>query len=76
MSFMHWSKSVLIVGLVVLGLAILAYGFTTTDSAEFLGAEVEETDTPYRDYALPLAIGGIVLLVVGGFGAVQEAPRR
>ena len=54
-----------VLGIVFFLIGIGAYAYTiVVEGGLFQG---EEMETPYRSYAIPLFIGGIVLILVGAF---------
>ncbi len=58
--------SVLIIGIVFIVLGVFAFYYYTTETDEDLGGliENEERVYPFRPYAYPLVIGGIVLVIL------------
>ena len=55
---------ILIVGVVMLCLGLYAGAYTVEVDNGIFG---EDLENPYQMYSIPLFIGGIVLIVVGGF---------
>ncbi|MDP3882343.1 MAG: hypothetical protein Q8Q31_05695 [Nanoarchaeota archaeon] len=57
------------IGIIVLILSALAYAYTVTEKDEALGGLIEDEDTkvPYRSFAFPLLLVGLVLIIIGAF---------
>lgn len=60
---MNWT--LVIIGIVLILLGIVAGTFTVTEEGT-LGLE-EDTDIPYSVYMIPLIVGGLAFLIIGGF---------
>lgn len=68
-------KTALIVaGIVFLVLAALAYGYTVTETDSYFGGLFSDQDTmaPYRAFAIPIALAGIVMLIVAATTGKKE----
>jgi uncharacterized membrane protein YdcZ (DUF606 family) len=59
------NKALIIIGVVLLALAIIAGVFTTTQT-QFFGLYTTSS-IPYTAYAIPLLVGGVVLIIAGAF---------
>jgi hypothetical protein len=58
--------AILAIGILFLVFAALAYGYTVTETDSAFGGFFTHQDTtaPYRYLAIPLGIGGLVLIIV------------
>lgn len=60
---------IIIIGIILIVLSALVFGYSKVTEDEDLGGliEDEEIDYPYRNFAFPTFIGGIVLVIAGLF---------
>jgi hypothetical protein len=58
------NKYLIIIGVVLIAIGLFAGAFTTTESQLF--GLIDVSSIPYEAYAIPLFVGGIVLIIVGG----------
>lgn len=59
-------QTILIIGVLFLIFAALAYGYTVTETDSYFGGFFTDQDTtaPYRPMAIPIGIGGLILVIV------------
>lgn len=59
----------ILTGILIILLGVVAYGYTSESQNSYVGGLVTTTDsdTPYRNFAIPLFVIGVVLLALGLF---------
>jgi|GEM_PF-1400034 len=61
------NSGIFVIGLIALLLGFIAYGYTVTSTDTYFFGAVKDSSAkqPYKDFAAPLMILGIALMIVG-----------
>ena len=72
--FIFMKTAIIVIGIVILLLAALSYSYAVTETDTYFWGLFKETDVerPYSNFAIPLFVGGLVLIIIGAFMKDRE----